>query len=98
MKKTIFLVDADDTILDFHGASSLALQDAFISCGLEWKEEYKEKYKAFNDSLWEKLERKEITRYFPYPLPRKLSWSYDIPNGLRAGRIPRYDLCYRKRS
>ncbi len=62
MKKTIFLVDADDTILDFHGASSLALQDAFISCGLEWKEEYKEKYKAFNDSLWEKLERKEITR------------------------------------
>ena len=27
--KNIFLVDADDTILDFHGASALAIRLAF---------------------------------------------------------------------
>ena len=62
MKKDIFLVDADDTILDFHGSAMLAIQGAFEALHLEWKAEYEGEYKAFNAKLWEALERKEITR------------------------------------
>lgn len=58
----IFLVDVDDTILDFHGAAIAAVQSAFERCSLEWKEEYAEEYTRFNASLWAMLERKEITR------------------------------------
>lgn len=60
--KNIFLVDADDTILDFHKASSLALRNAFEMLGEPWKEEYAAEFKIVNDGLWEALERKEITR------------------------------------
>ena len=62
MKKDIFLVDADDTILDFHGSAMRAIQGAFQALNLEWKAEYEGEYKAFNAKLWEALERKEITR------------------------------------
>ena len=61
-EKDIFLVDADDTVLDFYKASSNALVNAFVESGLDWKEEYAPIYSAFNDGLWGKLERKEITR------------------------------------
>ena len=60
--KDIFLVDADDTILDFHGASALALQKAFEENGITWSKEYLDKFRTFNASLWEALERKELTR------------------------------------
>ncbi len=60
--KDIFLVDADDTILDFHASSVLALQDACLACGIAWKKEYATIFKQVNDSLWEALERKELTR------------------------------------
>lgn len=60
--KDIFLVDADDTLLDFHGASALALKNAFKQTGIEWKEEYLEQFRIFNASLWEALERRELTR------------------------------------
>ena len=60
--KDIFLVDADDTVIDFYRASSNALVYAFEESGLGWKEEYAARFSAFNDSLWEQLERKEITR------------------------------------
>ena len=62
MKKDIFLVDADDTVLDFHGASALALSYAFSACGIEWKDEYATVYKEVNDGFWSRLERKELTR------------------------------------
>lgn len=63
MKKyNIFLVDADNTILDFHASSEAALKSAFESFGEKWKEEYGRNFTRFNDSLWERLERKEITR------------------------------------
>ena len=62
MKKEIFLVDADDTVLDFHGASAKALIYAFSACGIAWKDEYASVYKRVNDGLWESLERKELTR------------------------------------
>ncbi len=60
--KNIFLVDADDTILDFHGASATALQTAFAESGIAWKEKYLTEFKRINGGLWEALERKELTR------------------------------------
>lgn len=63
MKKyDTFLVDADDTILDFHASSRAALEAAFVSFKKSWKEEYADEFFAFNDILWLKLERKELTR------------------------------------
>ncbi len=58
----IFLVDADDTVLDFHGASARALRAAFDGCAIPWKEEYLAEFRYINDGLWEALERKELTR------------------------------------
>lgn len=60
--KDIFLVDADDTVLDFHGASALALRAAFAGQGVMWKEEYLTVFREVNDGLWSALERKELTR------------------------------------
>ncbi len=62
MKKDIFLVDADNTILDFHASSLLSLRKSFEKFGIEWQEEYGAEFTRFNDYLWERLERKEITR------------------------------------
>ena len=60
--KSIFLVDADDTILDFHGASAIALKTAFVESGIVWEDRYLSEFKAINAGLWEALERKELTR------------------------------------
>lgn len=60
--KNIFLVDADDTILDFHGASEIALKTAFIESGIAWKDRFLSEFKKINAGLWEALERKELTR------------------------------------
>ncbi len=63
MKKyDIFLVDADNTLLDFHKSAMLALRDTFELFGVSCKDEYLQKYQAFNDILWAKLEQKELTR------------------------------------
>ena len=60
--KDIFLVDVDDTVLDFHGVSALALRVAFEENGIEWKEELETSFRAFNGELWAALERKELAR------------------------------------
>ena len=60
--KNIFLVDADDTILDFHASAFAAIEYAFVKNGVEWKEEYVAEYIKINDGLWSALERKELTR------------------------------------
>ena len=60
--KNIFLVDADDTILDFHGASAIALKTAFVESGIAWQDCYLSEFKKINAGLWEALERKELTR------------------------------------
>ncbi len=60
--KTIFLIDVDDTILDFHGVSDDALKVAFAESSIIWTETLAAKFRAFNTSLWEALERKELTR------------------------------------
>ena len=60
--KDIFLVDADDTILDFQGASLAGLQEASTACGIEWCAENEKIFHTVNDALWEALERRELTR------------------------------------
>ncbi len=60
--KNIFLVDADDTVIDFHGASAQALRVAFEESGISWEERFSIEFKKINDGLWEALERKELTR------------------------------------
>ena len=62
MEKDIFLVDADNTLLDFHASSFLAIKETLASFSIEWQEEYAKIFTRLNDSLWEMLERKEITR------------------------------------
>ena len=60
--KNIFLVDVDDTILDFHGVSADAFRAACLENGVAWSEELQRQYWVFNVSLWEALERKKLTR------------------------------------
>lgn len=60
--KNIFLVDVDDTILDFHGVSADAFRAACLENDITWSEELQRQYWVFNLSLWEALERKELTR------------------------------------
>lgn len=64
MKYDIFLVDVDDTVLDFHAASGQALSVAAKSCGMEWNEGYQTRFRAFNGELWRRLEKGEITREY----------------------------------
>ncbi|MBQ9730493.1 MAG: HAD hydrolase-like protein, partial [Clostridia bacterium] len=61
-KYDIFLVDADGTLLDFHASSLKAIHAGFSALDIEWKEEFDDVYTQVNDELWERLERREITR------------------------------------
>ena len=56
------LFDVDDTLLDFHAAQDSALDQLFSSVGIEPTDNVKQAYATYNQSLWEKLERNEITR------------------------------------
>ncbi len=60
--KDIFLVDADDTILDFHASSALSLKKAFDEFSVPWENRFSDVFKTVNDALWTKLERRELTR------------------------------------
>ena len=60
--KNIFLVDADDTILDFHGISDQALRNAFQGIGVPWEDRFAAEFRIVNAGFWAALERKELTR------------------------------------
>ncbi len=60
--KDIFLVDADDTLLDFQGSSAIALMETFHKFGISFEEEYFREFKRVNAQFWAALERKELTR------------------------------------
>ena len=64
MQYDIFLVDVDDTILDFHYSAIQAIRAAFADYGVAWQEDYESAFTRFNNSLWAQLERKEITREY----------------------------------
>lgn len=61
MIKAVFM-DIDNTLLDFHLNAYYALKDAFKACDLEFKEEYFDTFLKVNDGLWEKIEKKTLTR------------------------------------
>ena len=56
------LLDMDDTILDFKKAEEVALKQTLESFSLMPTPEVCARYSQINQSYWEMLERKEITR------------------------------------
>ena len=56
------LFDVDDTLLDFHAAQDQALDQLFTSVDIKPTATVKHAYATYNQGLWEKLERNEITR------------------------------------
>lgn len=60
--KNIFLVDMDDTLLDFKKAERANLKDVLSSFSLPFDEEIYSFFHEINDSLWKALERGEIER------------------------------------
>lgn len=56
------LFDVDDTLLDFHAAQDQALDRLFDSVGIAPTTTVKTAYATYNQSLWEKLEKGELTR------------------------------------
>jgi len=60
--KDIFLIDADDTLLDFPRSERAALTKTLSERGLPVSDEVVARYHEINDEYWKKLERGEITR------------------------------------
>ncbi len=56
------LIDLDDTILDFHKAEHIALQNTLRRFGLEPADETVALYKQINDHHWHMLEQGKLTR------------------------------------
>ena len=62
MKYLHVLLDADMTLIDFKAAQRSALITTYEKYGFPVNEESIAFYDQLNDSLWKKLERKEITK------------------------------------
>ena len=60
--KNIFLLDMDDTLLDFPKAERAALFTTLAAFGIGQDERLLARYHAINDGLWKALERGEIAR------------------------------------
>ena len=71
MISTVF-IDVDDTLLDFHEGAKDAMKRGFLEAGLTYKKEMFETFSTINDSLWRKIETKEITRDELYRIRWKL--------------------------
>ena len=59
---TTLLFDIDDTLLDFKMAEKVAVSKTFENIGLTPTDEVVKKYSDINASLWEKYQKKEITK------------------------------------
>ena len=62
MQYDTLLFDIDNTLLDFEADESQALKRLFDFVGIKLTDELHQKYSNYNKSLWQKLERNEITR------------------------------------
>lgn len=60
--KNNYLVDADETLLDFARSSRESLAAAMEAVSVPYREEMYAVYRTVNDSLWQRLERGEITK------------------------------------
>ncbi len=56
------LIDIDNTLLDFHKCSDEAMCLAARDFGIDFPENYFETFTEINNSLWEKIEKGELTR------------------------------------
>ena len=61
-KYRFLLTDLDNTLLDFSASEREALSRTLSSLGVTPDEQTAAAYSAYNDSLWKRLERKELTR------------------------------------
>jgi 2-haloacid dehalogenase len=61
-KYTTLLLDADDTLLDFHKAEAMAIETVCENFGIKYNEEVRQTYSEINAKLWRRLEKGEITR------------------------------------
>lgn len=61
-KYTTILLDADGTLLDFDADEKQALIELYTHAGIEITEESLQAYSQINQSMWKKLEKKEITK------------------------------------
>lgn len=62
MKFECLLIDLDDTILDFHKAERIALENTLRHFGVDPTQETVSLYKQINQDHWRKLEQGELTR------------------------------------
>ncbi len=60
--KNIFLLDADETLLDFPADEKKGLITALVRHGIAPSEEIYHRFHEINKGLWKRLERREITR------------------------------------
>lgn len=56
------LLDVDNTLLDFNLSAAETVKAAFSELGLKYSEEVFGTFLRVNDSMWQKIEKKEITR------------------------------------
>lgn len=59
---TTLFWDIDDTLLDFRRGEAAAIRQTFAELGIPVTEENVRLYSEINDSLWKRLERRELTR------------------------------------
>ena len=63
MKKyNIFLLDLDETLLDFNKSEKTAIREVFLSNSLPFNEEIYENYHKINYGLWKRYEKGEIKK------------------------------------
>jgi len=60
--KNLFLIDLDETVLDFRRTEREAIIGLLSDYGIEATSELQARYHVINDSFWKRLERGEITR------------------------------------
>ena len=61
-KYEIFLFDADNTLYDYDKAEAYALKTMFDSCGLDYSERSRTRYREINSGLWKDYEDGKISK------------------------------------
>ena len=85
MKYKWIWFDLDDTLIDFHTNSRMALRVIYDECGLgrffQSPEEWTDTYESHNLTLWERYSRAEITQDFlrvdRFATPLRPHWNKD---------------------